>query len=155
MKSNLGVRIFGVVVLIAVLIAAIFIGGGEYGLGAFIDFPSVLIVVIIPLSMLMLAGQVTDYLRAIQIAGGRSDFTLKEFKSSSIAIGLTIRMIYMSGVIGTLVGVMQILIYLSDPANIFPALSVSLLTLFYALFFNSLHYAIKAKIDKEIVYRES
>ncbi len=133
----------------------IFIGGGDRGFIAFFDVPSFLIVITIPLSMLLFAGQITDYFRAVQMAAGADDFTIKEFKSSSIALSLAIRMFYMSGIIGTVVGIIQILIYVEDPSNFGPAISISLLTFFYSIFFNTIHYAIKSRIDKEIVYREN
>jgi len=154
MKKSFGKRIIGIILLFLIWIGAIFISGGPSGIRAFIDFPSLLIVVIIILSMLMFAGQLSDYSRAIRIGMGETEYTMKELKSSSIAINLAIKICYLSGITGTIIGIMQILIYIHDPANFGPVVSVSLITLFYALFINIIQYAIKAKIDKEIVYRE-
>lgn len=155
MKNNLGLRIAGIILLFMVLIFAIYIGGGDQGIGAFIDVPSLLFVTLIPFGMLLLAGLIPDYFRGIGIGAGKSEYTLKEYKSSAIALGLAIKMFYLSGVIGTVVGVMQILRYLDDISNLGPAASVCLITVFYAMILNAIHYAVKARIDQEIVYRDN
>jgi len=154
MKNSFGTRIIGIILLFLILAGAIYIGGGPSAITAFIDFPSLLIVVIIILSMLLFTGQLTDYSRAISIGMGKTEYTMKELKSSSIAINLSIKICYLSGIIGTFIGIIQILRHLDDPSSVGPAISVSFLTVFYSLFINVIQYAIKAKIDKEIVYRE-
>ena len=105
--------------------------------------------------MCIFAGLGTDYLRAYKIAFGNTKYTLKENQSSSLAIGLMIKIVYLSGIIGSLVGAVQVLRFLDDPTNFGVAISVAGLTLFYALFINIIQHAIKARVDKEVIYKEN
>lgn len=154
MKKGLGFRLLGIMIFILVILMTIFIGGGDRAFSAFIDLPSLIIVTLIPTAMSIFAGLGTDYKRAFSIALGNNEYTLKEYRSSSIAIGLMIKLLYLSGFFGTLVGFVQMLRFLDDPYSFGPGLAVAVLTLFYSIFINMIQHAIKAKIDKEIVYRE-
>ncbi len=62
---------------------------------------------------------------------------------------------FLSGVIGTVVGIISYLMILEDPTSFLgAAAAVALLTLLYACVINIVQYAIKAMIEKEIIYRD-
>jgi len=154
MKTGMGSKIIGIVLFFLVILMALFIGGGQHAIAIFTDIPSLLFVTLIPLSMSLLAGLTSDYLRSFKIVFGGSAYSINECKASSIAMSLMIKLVYLSGFIGSLIGFVQLLRYLDNPLNIGPALSVVVLTLFYALIFNVLQHSMKAKIDKEIASKE-
>ena len=148
------IKIFAIFLFIIVIIGVIIIGGGPVGVYNFIDLPSIAVVILIPFSMCIFAGLGPDYVRAFQIGVGFREFTLKEYKASSIALGLMIKVFYLSGFIGSFIGILMILKLLDDIVSVSSSISVAMLTFLYSLFFNIIQHAIKANIDKEIVYRE-
>jgi flagellar motor component MotA len=155
MKKSFILRTVGIVLLILVVVTTAYTGGGPHAITAFFDPASLLFVTIIMFSMLMFAGQLSDYFRAYSIIMGSSDYTLKELKSSTIAVNLAIKICFLSGILGSITGGIMTLMLLDAPMRIGPMAAVAVLTLFYSLFMNTLHYAIKAYLDKEIVYREN
>jgi len=154
MKKEFIMKIIGIVLLILIVVATTF-SGGPHAITAFLDPASLLFIIVIMFSMLMVAGQLSDYFRAYSIIMGNTNYTLKELKSSIIAINLAIRSCYLSGILGSITGGIMVMMFLSTPMRIGPMAAVAVLTLFYSLFMNLLHYAIKASLDKEVIYREN
>lgn len=145
-------RILYIGILLGVLISTTMIGSTS--LRSVIDFPSLVIVILIPCSVLSFADQWPDYLRAISIAMGNTEFTSKEYKASRNALRLSIRLFWMSGIIGTLIGFVLILSNLDSINSVGQSMAIGSLTLLYSMVFNMLHYGIFAKVEKELIYRE-
>ncbi len=141
-----------VVLLFFVLLAAV---GGEISrVVIFVDWPSFMIVVFPVLFILAFADLWGDYTRAYKFAFGNKEFTTKELKSSIVALDLSIKMTGLTGAIGTVVGVMSCLTNIVDLSWIGIYVSVIIITVLYALIFNLIQMPIKAKIKKELLYRE-
>lgn len=152
MKNSIVTRGIGIFLLLGVLAYAILMGSH---LSVFMDTASMVIVLFITYAMLMFSGTFTDYIRGIAIAMGKTEYILKEYRASSLAMALSIKLCFMSGFIGSIIGVVQMLRTLDDISYIGPFFAVAVLTVFYALCINLIQYAIKARIDKEIIYREN
>lgn len=150
-KRRLG-RVLSILVLCMLLV---WIMASANSISAFNDIPSLLFISIISTAMLVFTNQWTDYIRAIKIAMGAIEFTTKELKASRNAIDLSIKTIYAAGIIGTIVGWVQLVILMSDPKSMTLGMAVGILTLLYALIINMVQYAIKSMITKEIIYREN
>ncbi len=134
----------GVSVFLALLILATSFSGTS---SAFIDYPSVLIILLMTLPIVIGSGLFQDLKRSFKVAMSKKNvFTRIELEKSLIAVDLTMKMIALSGGIGTLIGLIAILRYLSDLSTLGPNLSVAMLTLFYALFGIGIFMPIKAKI---------
>lgn len=64
------------------------------------------------------------------------DRTESELRKSLRAVGLGLRMAPSVGMLGTILGMVQLLSHLKDPSNIGSHMSLALLTTFYGLFFS-------------------
>lgn len=85
---------------------------------------------------------------------GGTEFTTKEYKASRNAMDLSIKTIFVAGVIGTITGLIQLVVLTDDLQSITAGLAVGILTVLYALIINTVQYAIKSMITKEIIYRD-
>jgi len=150
-KSHLG-RYVAIGFLVLILVVATTFGTGLMG---FIDPASMLIIAVMSISMIVFSNHWSDYVRAMRIAIGNFECTTKELKASKNAMDLSIKAVFLSGIIGTVVGIISYLMILEDPTSFLgAAAAVALLTLLYACVINIVQYAIKAMIEKEIIYRD-
>ncbi|MBI9013272.1 MAG: hypothetical protein JEZ08_13650 [Clostridiales bacterium] len=149
-KKSVG-RLISIVVLVLFLFWILALAGNIY---AFIDAASLIFIVVISISMLVFSNQWSDYVRAIRISMGATEFTTKEYRASRNAMDLSIRTAFVSGVIGTIVGLVQLVVLTDDPQSITAGMAIGILTLLYALIINIVQYAIKSMITKEIIYRD-
>ena len=136
------------------MLLLLWITGSGNNLYAFIDFPSLMFISLISISMIVFSNQWSDYVRAIKISMGATEFTTKEYKASRNAMDLSIRTVFIAGVIGTIIGLVQLVVLTDDPNSIAAGMAVGILTLLYALIINIVQYAIKSMITKEIIYRD-
>jgi len=149
-KKSIG-RIISIIILALLLF---WITGSANTMYAFKDLPSLLFISFISISMIVFSNQWSDYVRAIKISVGATEYTTKEFKASRNAMDLSIKTVFVSGVIGTIVGLVQLVVLTDDPESIAAGMAVGILTLLYALIINIVQYAIKSMITKEIIYRD-
>ena len=140
------------IILLALLLFWITTSGNTKN--AFLDIPSLIFVSLISISMIVFSNQWSDYVRAIKISVGATEYTTKEFKASRNAMDLSIRTVFVSGVIGTIVGLVQLVVLTDNPESVAAGMAVGILTLLYALIINIVQYAIKSMITKEIIYRD-
>lgn len=145
-------RILSILVLLLLLLW-IMTSANHYT--AFIDIPSLLFVSLMSIALLVFTNQWSDYVRAIKISMGVTEFTTKEYKASYNAMDLSIKTIFASGVIGSIVGMIQLYLLLSDVSSMGLGMAIRILTFLYALIINMVQYAIKSMIAKEIIYRDN
>lgn len=150
MKNNI-VKIIGVIILIVLLFWLMASAGNMY---AFLDLASLAFILVMMVSMLLFTNQWRDYLRAYQIAMGKSAFTTKEFKASLNVMDMCIKLVYLSGFIGAFSGYIQSLVSTSDVQVLATRFSVASLVLLYALVINVIQYAVKSMVKKELIYRK-
>lgn len=106
----MGIRIIGLFIFMFIIIASIWLGGP---LGHFVHIPSLLFVVIVSFGLALMKYRKGDR---------RSDF-MTSLKRYSIP----------SGVIGCLIGFVQIGANVSDPSKIPAGVGVAILTILYGL----------------------
>lgn len=112
----------------------------------YIDFPSIIVIIGFTAPILMASGLLGDFLKGFKVMGEKENsFTALELKRMLIANKLTITLIMLSGVMGTIIGWIGILTRLND-MMIGPSLAVAVLTFFYAVIFTVLLIPIQAKI---------
>ncbi len=148
-----------VLILVAVFLLTwilLYVSGGNInGAMIFVDWPSLIIVVFPVFFILVFADLWSDYVRAYKFALGNKDFTTKELKASVEAIDLSVKITVITGGIGTLVGLMSSLVNITDLSYIGVYLAVVIITALYALIFNLIQMPIRARIKKELIYREN
>lgn len=148
--SNHIVKIVALVIFICALLYTII--SGTY-LRHVIDFQSIFIILLINFSVLVLSDLFRDYLRAFKIVTGNLEYTTKEIQASKEAVSLSIKLIYLAGIFGTITALLILLRRLDDPSSIGPSVSVALIISIYALVINIIQNAVKSKLAKELIYR--
>lgn len=147
-------RIIAICLLVFILMLGVSLDTGISGLIAYWNIPSLLVVGIIVISMLMLSDNISDFFRGFNIVMTDKAYTTKELKASHNAIDTGIKLTYLSGIVGLIIGMIGLLSRLDDPSAIGPALAVAMLTVLYAALINIILYASRAKIKKELIYRK-
>ena len=121
----------GMVLVVCLITPAIFLGGGE----GFLNIPSVLICIGLPIGLCITSAGVSDVVRALRalrclvVAPRESDLTARNAQ----VLGHMITYAYAAGVIGTMIGWIQILQSDTAPDRLPIGVAVSLLTLFYSI----------------------
>lgn len=122
-----GRTILGVLVFWGCVVLGIGLDGGSYYL--FVDYPSFLIV----------AGCVAGAVLARHSLGDIASFgddVVDTLITSSVG----------SGILGTLIGLVQMLANMSDPSAIGPAMAIALLTEFYGIGLALMFYLMKSSV---------
>ncbi len=121
--------VIGEVLFIGFILLAIVLGGN---LTHFIDIPSVLIVAGGCFSMALMSFTISEiasaFLHAFGVPGNKEELEL-----SSYFWECMIRNLLLVGVLGTAIGLVQMLAYLSDPNAIGPSVAVAILTTLYGI----------------------
>jgi len=126
-----------VFVILAVLVLYGILAGGSLML--FIDFPSVFIV-----GGILIGGTIMSFgcsipLRALKKALQKEGVKdLAELREYVNVFSMASRLSITAGVIGTLIGIVQMLVLLDDLSKIGPAIACALLTVFYGVFLSEL-----------------
>lgn len=150
----------GFVIFIVFLVASTLMSGS---LASFIDLPSMLIILSFNIPMLMASGLISDFIRAFKIMGKRvNTWSMIELNRTETALRLVIKLLLLSGLLGSIIGIISILANSSSIDMIGPNLAVSFLTLLYSVIIVFILFPIQAKvkammltIDKEYIDEET
>ncbi len=143
------------ILALLVVLAVAFVGSGSNGFAAFIDIPSVLVSLVLSGALLGVSGLWKDFLRALKAVLSKENiYTSAELKKSILAVKLTQQLLIWSGFFGTLIGVVAMFHYMSDPTNVLPALGVSLLTLLYGTLFALFLHPMRFRLESHLVDEE-
>ena len=147
-----------VLALIAVF-ASVFLmtgmmAGGMGNFIIFVDFPSLILVLIILIPGLASSGLLRDFNNAFSVAlGKKKNKTLLEMKRAREAVELARKTLVATGVFTFLFALVVILRTLDNPEALGPNVAVALLTFIYAEILNILLLPISSKIKvKELEY---
>lgn len=123
----------------------------------FVDLGSILILVIIVGPMLILSGHFQDMILGIiyLFSNGQVEATTKELRVSLIGLNLAIKGTYLAIIIGLIPWIINIPYHYKSGVDLYILIATAILTPLYGLFINALFYSAKARISKELVYREA
>lgn len=152
MKHSI-IKVISMLILFGGLIGVMVLSGGEAGIMAYIDQPSLYLIIVFTLAMLLFSNTFGDYLMGIKVAAAHVESTTNELKAALNAIDLAIILVFMSGIIGSFIGGIVILATLEEAQSLRHAFSVDFIVLLYSLIINLIHFGIRAKIKKELIYR--
>ena len=149
----------GLVVFIAFLVCSTFFSGA---LASFIDLPSIIVILAFSVPMLMASGLVADFIRGFKIMAQKvNTWSLFELKKTEIALKLMIRLLILSGLLGSMIGIVGIASSFTDISKLGPNLAIALLTLLYSILICFILLPVQAKVkaiiltmDKEYLYEE-
>lgn len=136
--------IVGLIVYVAFLIGITFLCGSPT---IFLDLPSIVVILGPTLALLLASGLMPDFMRGFAVMSQKENTHSRlELQKADIAVGLTVRLLLLSGLLGSLIGVVALLAWLSDISTLGRGLSVALLTLLYAVLFCFILLPIRARI---------
>jgi flagellar motor component MotA len=121
--------------IIGVIFIATFFGTADY----FLDIPSILIVLILPLLLLLVNFKVSDIVQYHQLAFSEKKNDIIEIKKALIMFRSLGNYFMLIGGLGFLIGIVQVLAHISTPAEIGPPLAIALLTFLYAIFLKAFY----------------
>lgn len=126
--------------------------------GAFLDIPSLIVIVGLSLPIVMASGLFNDFLNGFKMMAEKvNSFSLVESKRILSAVKLMIKAILLSGIIGTLSGFISIMsMYTADVSTemLVKSCGVACITLIYALVFTFILLPIEAKAKAVIASLE-
>jgi len=139
----------GLIVFIAVLAGTTIVSGSP---AAFVDLPSIIIILAFCIPMLMASGLTSDLLRGFKLMGQKVNiWSLLELKKTDTALKLTVRLLLLSGILGSLTGVIGLVSNLSSIDRLGPNLAVALLTLFYSILLILMLIPVQARVKAMII----
>lgn len=147
---NVKLFVTGQFLFFFLVVSAIAIGSP---INIFIDIPSLIITLGVGFALTIISFSVYEIRSAIQhVYGGEG--TKDELKKSAYIWECISRNLILASAIGMIIGIVQMLQNLSDPATIGPSIAVALLTVFYGFFFCALFpvpamFLLKKRIDTE------
>ena len=116
------------------LILMTYTGGDRtFSFDWFIDFPTILIMLIFIVPVLMRGGVWRDFKRAFKLL--KKDFTchLSELRRTKDVLEMIQKQIWYAGILTMMVSVMYVMVNISDPSLLGPNIAVVVLTMFYAV----------------------
>lgn len=147
-------RLFGLFLFTFMITAAILLGSAP--LAAFIDVPSLMIVLGTTFSLLLCTGNLSNALKAIAAFLSQSEISATEQKAYSNSLETTLFIACFSGLLGASIAIIQMFQDLSTPSSLGQGIAVAFLTILYGTLF-SLFPIIPAQLyirNKNIVIEE-
>lgn len=134
------------------LILMTYTGGDRtFSFNWFIDFPTLLVMIIFVVPVLMRGGVWRDFKRAFKLL--RKDYTcrLSELRRTKDVLEMIQKQVWYAGILTMMVSVMYVMANISDPAMLGPNIAVVVLTLFYAVIFEMLLLPLVLEVKGRII----
>ena len=122
-----------------------------FALSWFIDFPTLLVMVIFVVPVLMRGGMWKDFKRAFQLLKKRYDCRLSELRRTKDVLEMIQKQIWYAGILTMMVSIMYIMVNISDPSLLGPNIAISILTLFYTVVLEMLLLPLQLEVKRRII----
>lgn len=145
-------EIISIVGGMAFLIVMTYVGGDRtFSFNWFIDFPTLLVMIIFVVPVLMRGGVWRDFKRAFKLL--KKDYTcrLSELRRTKDVLEMIQKQVWYAGILTMMVSVMYVMANISDPAMLGPNIAVVVLTLFYAVIFEMLLLPLVLEVKGRII----
>ena len=124
--------LLGFVIGIGVLVGGVLISGGT-ALWVF-DIPSIMLNIGFTAAALFAGGLLKDFFRGWSyLFGGGADASPRDVESAALAFDLAFKACLATGVIGTIMGLIMMMVNMMDRTQMGPYLAVAVITTLYAL----------------------
>ncbi len=134
------------------LILMTYTGGDRtFALSWFIDFPTLLVMVIFVVPVLMRGGMWKDFKRAFQLLKKSYDCRLSELRRTKDVLEMIQKQIWYAGILTMMVSIMYIMVNISDPSLLGPNVAISILTLFYTVVLEMLLLPLQLEVKRRII----
>lgn len=134
------------------LILMTYTGGDRtFSFDWFIDFPTILIMLIFIVPVLMRGGVWRDFKRAFKLL--KKDFTchLSELRRTKDVLEMIQKQIWYAGILTMMVSVMYVMVNISDTSLLGPNIAVVVLTMFYAVILEMLLLPMVLEVKGRII----
>ena len=150
MKKNIRTVLLGELVLFLVVF---FIStlGTSFGFSAvtwFLDWPSLILVLLILIPGLIIMGEWKDFLKSFSV--GIKDFRLLELKNIIEAVGAAQKLTIFGALFAIIISAILLMGHLSDPETIGPNLAVCFLAGFYAVIIEFFLLPLKLNAERKM-----
>ena len=150
MKKNIRTVLLGELVLFLVVF---FIStlGTSFGLSAvtwFLDWPSLILVLLILIPGLIIMGEWKDFLKSFSV--GIKDFRLLELKNIIEAVGAAQKLTIFGALFAIIISAILLMGHLSNPETIGPNLAVCFLAGFYAVIIEFFLLPLKLNAERKM-----
>ena len=150
MKKNIRTVLLGELVLFLVVF---FIStlGTSFGFSAvtwFLDWPSLILVLLILIPGLIIMGEWKDFLKSFSV--GIKDFRLLELKNIIEAVGAAQKLTIFGALFAIIISAILLMGHLSDPETIGPNLAVCFLAGFYAVIIEFFRLPLKLNAERKM-----
>lgn len=134
------------------VIAVIIMMMGPYKVSIYFNYLSIFLILIIVLPQLFVLGLFGDFINGFKFVFSRDEiYSNEDIKASIIAIELSIKLVIVSGLIASILGIITMIGNLSTLSKWGPYLSFSLCSLLYALFILAFIYPVNAKLKSMLI----
>lgn len=145
--------------IISILLGVFLLGAIDYGSGVisprgivfFIDFPSLLIILVLTVPVLFRGGIWKDFLRAWKLLKKNYACHLSEIRRALDAVEMMQKQLVYAGIISMLLSLVHVLGMLSDLASLGPNVAVAILTMLYAVIFEMLLLPLQMEARRRII----
>lgn len=135
--------IIGFLLFLALLTGFAFLSGAPL---AFVDFPSLLVILLLTLTALLISGLLGDFFKGFKLMGKKENmYSTIELKRICEALKLSIRTALLSGIFGTLIANIAMLSVIGDVSSFPQNFGVAMLTLLYAIVFTFILLPVQSK----------
>ncbi len=145
-------EIISIVGGMAFLMLMTYTGGDKtFSLSWFVDFPTILIMIVFIVPIFMRGGLWKDFKRAFQLL--KKDFTchLSELRRTKDVLEMIQKQIWYAGILTMMVSVMYVMVNISDPSLLGPNIAVVVLTMFYAVILEMLLLPLLLEVKRRII----
>lgn len=145
--------------IISILLGVFLLGAIDYASGVisprgivfFIDFPSLLIILVLAAPVLFKGGMWKDFLRAWKLLKKNYACHLSEIRRSLDVVEMMQKQLIYAGIISMLLSLVHVLGMLSDPASLGPNVAVAILTMLYAVILEMLLLPLQMEAKRRII----
>ena len=150
-KEDTAGTVIGIVILLLFLLGIILFGRRE--IAWFLDIPSFLAVTGIWLSIVGMAGQLSDFFKGVGIACHGNRMPEKDIseqaRSLEYAVDFGIRAMLFSGAVSSIISIVLVFgIMYDDAARLGPRLALAILTVFYSVVFCLSFMIVKGRVHR-------
>ncbi len=133
------------------IVLLIMVNNGGIKLGDFLDFPSLLLILVFTVPILLKNNLWKDFGKAFTLLKKKTECSMTQLKRSQLAIELMQRQLICAAVLVTFWEVIVVFHQLSTPEMIGPTFAVICLVGLYAVIFELLLMPVKAEINRRII----
>lgn len=146
--------LFSMLVVIVTIILMLFISGGVGSFTSFMDFPSLLLLILIVIPILAGTNMLKDFNNAFRLAMTKKKiYSMPELKRASEAVKLVMQTLICAGLLISMAGIILSFKYAEgqDTNLLFANFSIAILPILYALGFELILLPIRAKVNRLMI----